>query len=158
MQQRGVLGRSKTTVLSSESLLTLTLCQHAEHAAIHRDFVFWLQPQNGFCLMVNPSADLLFSGREGAASLLVCMNASTFTILQITTVSLCFLTPCEAFQSTLKDCQVLHLRMVVTLSHTWSETLHMQTVAVSNTGVVQWGGPACESYTALSYLNITEAF
>lgn len=108
MQQRGVLGRSRTTVLYSESVLTLTFCQHAEHASKHRDFVFWLQPQNGFCVMVNPSADLLFSGREGAASVLVCTNTSTFTILQITTISLCFLIPCEAFQSTLKGCQVLH--------------------------------------------------
>lgn len=82
---RGVLGRSSTAVLSSEPVLTLALGQCTEHAGIQRDFVFWLQPPNGFCL--NSSADLMFPGREWAAALLLCMNASTFTILQMATVS-----------------------------------------------------------------------
>lgn len=47
--------------------------------------------------MMKPSADLMLSGKEEATSLLACMNASAFTILQIATVSLCFLPPCEAF-------------------------------------------------------------
>lgn len=67
---------------SSEPVLILVLCQGAERAAvIRRDFVSWLQPETGFCLMVNPSADLMLSAKEGTAPLLACTNASTFTIL-----------------------------------------------------------------------------
>lgn len=56
---------------------------------------------------MNPSADLVFPGREWAAALLLCMKC-TFTILQMATVSLCFGAPCEAPGSTLKGCWVLH--------------------------------------------------
>lgn len=101
-----MLGRSSTAVLSSEPVLTLALGQCPEHAGTHRDFVFWLQPPSGFWL--NPSAGLMFPGREGAAALLLYINASTFTSLQMATVSLCFGPPCEALGSTLKGCQVLH--------------------------------------------------
>lgn len=103
---RRVLGRSSTAVLSSEPVLTLALGQQTEHTETHRDFVFWLQSPNGFCL--NPSVDLLFPGREGAAALLLYTNASTFTSLQMATISLCFGPPREAPGSTLKGCQVLH--------------------------------------------------
>lgn len=47
--------------------------------------------------MIKASADLMFSGKEGATSLLLCTNATAFTILQIAAVSLSFLPPCEAF-------------------------------------------------------------
>lgn len=67
---------------------------------------FGYSPPNGFWL--NPSAGLMFPGREGAAALLLYANASTFTSLQMATVSLCFGPPCEAPGSTLKGCQVLH--------------------------------------------------
>lgn len=104
---RRVLGRSSTAVLLSfEPVLTLAPGQQPEHAGIHRDFVFWLQSPDGFCL--NPSADLMFPGREGAAALLLYTNASTFTSLQMATISLCFGPPCEAPGSTLKGCQDLH--------------------------------------------------
>lgn len=67
---------------SFEPVLILVLCQGAECAAIiRRDFLSWQHPENGFCLMVNPSADLMLSAKEGAAPLLVCTNASMFTTL-----------------------------------------------------------------------------
>lgn len=79
-----------------EPVPILTPCQEAEHAAICRGSVFWLLPENGFCLMVNPSADLMLSAKDGAASLLLCRNASTFTIQHIATASICLLLHWEA--------------------------------------------------------------